>query len=397
VRICDIDSFYSPRGGGVRTYHDKKIEYFVRHSEHSYTLICPGSSRRLVYRAANVTVVELPGPRVTDGYRLLFNAGSLRRALDRIQPDLVEIGEPYILPWVARIASTRRCWPILGYWHADFPVAYVGAPISKFAPRLAPTCERVAWWYARRTYGSLDGIMAASRSIMDRMEEHKLPCDYQVPLGVDTRLFHPGKRDSSLRQTVGCRADRGEVDRKVIFFPHRLATEKRLGLMLESFSLIAESLDVSLVFAGMGPGQQLVQEAAARHKNIFYLGYVTDRELLARWYASADVVCALCPTETFGLAVLEAMASGVSVVAVNQGAVSELVQASKCGFTIPPDDPPAVAEAVVRLLENPEERKAAGRRGRAWAEACSDWDSIFDHQVDCYRAALHSHSSSRQP
>ena len=222
MRICDVDSFYSPRAGGVKTYHDRKLEYFQAHPEHDYTLIYADEDPGVKEISSHVRTISVRGQRMGPNYRFVINAVSLRRALDCFAPEVIEIGEPYFLPWVSRVARVGRRVPLVGYWHAHFPVTYVRRPVTKVSRRLAPVCERVAWWYARRTYGNLDAILTASAVIRGTLCENGLTARYHAPLGVDSRLFHPEKRDPALRASVGAPLHREPGTRAIIFFPHRL-------------------------------------------------------------------------------------------------------------------------------------------------------------------------------
>jgi glycosyltransferase involved in cell wall biosynthesis len=414
VRVCDVNNFYSPRGGGVKTYHEHKIAYFLRHPEHTYTLVYGAERAGIEQLGANVRVVRLPGVRMSPDYHFVFNAFRLRRVLSEAEPDVIEIGEPYFLPWVTRVAALGRGRPILGYWHADFPITYVERPVGRHAsPRLGRLCGRVSWWYARRTYGPLAGILVASNAVSARMNEHGLLRTRYAPLGVDTTLFAPEKRDACLRESVGTgrreapggQAPKGHggaarehssaacggetaPERPIILFPHRLTEEKGLSVMLEAFPRIAEATNAVLVLAGTGPGEKLLLSFAEERNDVHYLGYLTDRELLARWYASADLVCALSPTETFGFTAIEALASGCPVVVADQGALPELVEDTGCGVIVPHRRPDLLAEAAIALLTDPPRREEAGKQGRRRAIEDYEWERVFERILGWYACAL---------
>jgi alpha-1,6-mannosyltransferase len=388
VRVVDINSFYSPRGGGVRTYHQRKIKYFLEHTGHDYTFVCADEDPGVEELSPHVRVIRLRGMRMSADYRFILDARAVRRVFRETDPDIVEIGEPYVLPWVTRAASVGRRIPTVGYWHADFPVTYVKRPVARLSPTLALACERVAWWYARRTYGQLNAVMASARTVQDRLTRKGFNCVYHTPLGVDTRLFHPDRRCAGLRLSVGGPTTVGADKPALLLFPHRLTEEKGLTVVLEAFTRILQSTDAVLVVAGAGPGKQRLRSCMERCSQIHYLGYVSDPDVLAGWYASADLLFALSPYETFGLTALEGMSSGCPVVAANGGALPELVNEAGCGLVVPHDDPDQVARAALLLLEDRQALKAAGHQARAYAVARHDWDVAFEHLVHCYGQVL---------
>ncbi len=117
-----------------------------------------------------------------------------------------------------------------------------------------------------------------------------------------------------------------------------------------------------------------------------WLPFEHDRNRLADLYAAAELVAAPCPIETFGLAGLEALASGVPVLAADRGGVAEMVERSGGRVTLPAGDRAGLAEAAVAMLQG--DLRALGVRGRAYAEAHHGWDGVFDRLFEVYRRGL---------
>jgi alpha-1,6-mannosyltransferase len=383
LHVCDVDNFYSPRGGGVKTYHDQKLNYFLQNGAHEYTLVYAGDTESREELSPLVRVVSLPGVPMGDNYHFVLDAVRLRRELRQLMPDVVELGEPYLLPWVARAASIGSRWPLVGYWHADFPTTYVERPVSRVNPRLGRMCGEVAWWYARRTYGPLSAVFASSGAVADTLRSRGLSPVYETPLAVDTRLFNPVRRDLDLRRSAGI------GDRTVLFiFPHRLTEEKGLSTALAAFSVTAKTRDAALVVAGVGPGEGMVRDYAAAHPEVRYLGYISDPALMAVWYASSDVVFSLCPYETFGLATLEAVASGCAVVGSGLGSVGELVRRSGAGVQVPADDSEAVGTVAAALLDDAARLEECRERGPVYVQREFSWGRTFSRMLEHYERVL---------
>jgi alpha-1,6-mannosyltransferase len=116
---------------------------------------------------------------------------------------------------------------------------------------------------------------------------------------------------------------------------------------------------------------------------VTWLPYLVDREALADLFAAADLYVAPSPSETFGLAAAEAMASGTPVLCADLGGVAERVSASEAGATFTAGDPSALAAAAVRLFERSE--PALRVRARDYAERHHSWDRVFDRLFELYR------------
>jgi glycosyltransferase involved in cell wall biosynthesis len=134
----------------------------------------------------------------------------------------------------------------------------------------------------------------------------------------------------------------------------RLGFEKRVDLVIEAFAKLKRTqLNYSLIIVGDGPTDVVNQlkRLAEPIPDIHFAGFLLG-ETKANVLASCDVFCSPSPYETFGLTVVEAMASGIPVVTVNSGAVSENVIDGVNGYLVPPDDVEALANCLHKILSS---------------------------------------------
>ena len=383
MHVCDFNNFYSSHGGGVKTYHDQKLGYFLSHPEHEYTLIFPGRKEAVREYSKRVRVVQLPGLKVDSNYRLVLNAVRLRRHLLNLRPDLIEVGEPYLAPWVTRVATCGSKTPLVCFWHANYPIIYVQRAVRRVSRRLAPAATAVSWWYARQTFHGFAGTFAAAKYMVSELESHGMGPVFHTPLGVDTSKFSPHRREMALRASVGALGER-----PLLFFSGRLSNEKGLDLLIEAFPLVYEACRPVLVVAGEGPGEERLRDLCRRIPDVRYLGYVADPDVMARWYASADVTLAFSPYETFGLSAAEAVCSGCALVAADGGSLGELVNRTACGALFAPGDAKALASSLIGLLQDP----GALARSRANARSAADkelgWEEVFDRMLAAYEGIV---------
>jgi alpha-1,6-mannosyltransferase len=377
MRYCDLSSFYAEHGGGVRTYHRHKLEWFARHPEHDYVLVVAGPTPARE-RVAGGTIVRVRGVPVTpDGnYRQIVDLPAVRRVL-REGFDVVESGSPYLDGWLALAGAHGTGARVTAFCHADVPDAYV-APAMASAPRLlADAAVALARRYVAALYRRLDAVCVASHYVEAKLRSYGVTNVLRTPLGVDPQRFHPGRRSRAVRQSLGA----ADGDRLVLFVG-RFHPEKELGPVLQALQQLDGRPHLRFALVGGGPQTADVRAALSSCRSTTVLDYVADPERVADLYAAADLYLAPGPHETFGLAVLEALASGLPVVAVDHGAAGELVTAGRAGTLFRRGDGADLARHITELLDA--DLGLLSRRARHIAEHDYTWDHAFTRQTAAY-------------
>jgi phosphatidyl-myo-inositol alpha-mannosyltransferase len=219
-----------------------------------------------------------------------------------------------------------------------------------------------------------------------------------VPNGIDSSRFSPQHAPLPAARTPG---------QATILFVGRLETRKGFPTLLDAYARLRRTrIDARLVVVGDGP-MRWGYEAETRGRDIpdvEFCGHVSA-ELLPRYYASADVFCSpAIKGESFGIVLLEAMASGVPVVASAIPGFSQVVDTGVNGILVPPRDPDSWMHALQTLLDDAERRRAMGAHGLDKARRY-DWVRVVDAILDAYqharvRAGAHqtaSHVHSQAP
>ena len=345
MRIVHLTNAYSTRSGGIRTTaHCLGTGY--RHRGHDFVLVVPGI-RTIVEEHAWGTLVRLPGVRVpwTGGYRALIDLPQVRRLLDHLEPDRIEISDRFTLRPVGVWAAAAGVPSVMiAHERLDGLLRTIGHVPEPMAQRLADR-------HNRATAGAVDTVVATTRFAAVEFSRIDVPVTL-VPLGVDLERFVP--------QTSGVPVP-GRPPRLVLC--SRLSREKRPDLAVEAVRVLRErGLEIDLVIAGDGPDVPALRRRA-HDLPVTFLGHLPDRDAVAHLLASADIALAPGPIETFGLAALEALASGTPVVASATSAVAELATggAGACA------DPTAsgFADAIQRVLARPRELSRRAARERA--------------------------------
>jgi alpha-1,6-mannosyltransferase len=174
----------------------------------------------------------------------------------------------------------------------------------------------------------------------------------------------------------------GLPDAPLAVFAGRFAREKQLDVLIRGWGEVERRTGARLALIGDGPSRRWFQSLPGADR-VLWLPFATERAVLADLLAAADLYVAPGPAETFGLAALEAMASGLPVLSVDTGGVPEQVTRSGAGELYPKGDPGAMAERAIALLRG--DLRALGSRARAHAETHHAWPAVLDRLFDVYR------------
>jgi alpha-1,6-mannosyltransferase len=390
VRVCDITDAYHATSGGIRTTIDQKIRFLSASAEHEHVLIIP-TDRDFHEKDGRTQVFGVASPRIPGcgEYRALWRERRVLDVLARTRPDVVEWAAPYLHPWA--ISRARRRLPsataMTGFYHTDFPSAYVETPLRpRVGVRAARAVRKLALRYARAVHARLDLTLVSSPDMARALSDAGLPRVEVLPLGVDIGTFHPDRRDPAWRRTIGV-----SDQNLLLVFAGRFDREKRVDILLEMARRLPPALPWKLLFIGDGPRRPMLQRAAARDPRVLVLPFERDRQRFARCLASADIYVSAARFETFGLAVIEAQACGLPVVGQRAGAMPDRVPAST-GILVDELDPQAMAEAVVKIAGG--DRAALGQSARQLVATRNTWDRTFERLIGLYEEAMRTAARS---
>lgn len=360
VHIADITMFYAPASGGVRTYLDAKHHRLdalqgVRHS-----LLIPGASARHEGGVYHVPALPLPFGK---GYRFPVRLAPWCNTLRTLKPDLIEVGDPYLTAWAALEARRQLDVPVIGFYHSDLPLLVSNRMGNWFTPNVEA--------YVSKLYGNFDRVLAPSKVMADKLRRLGVRDVHVQPLGVDLETFSPARRDPQVR------ADLGIADTcRLLIYAGRGSREKNLPVLLDCMRQLGRGYHLLLVGSNM---------PANVPDNVSVIGQFCPPDQVARLMASADLLVHAGDQETFGLVILEAMASGTPVVAVRAGAFGEIVN-DQCGRLCQPNDARAMALAVREAFESG--ARKLGAQARRHVEQHYSWDNVVNGLLEHYHAVL---------
>jgi alpha-1,6-mannosyltransferase len=381
MRIADVSAFYTPFGGGVRTYVDAKFRAAARFG-HEMIVIAPGEDHRMVKRGPGAMLVTIPSPRlpVDRRYRYFDDERLLHATLDAWNPDHVEASSPWssatmVGRWQG--AATRSL-----VMHADPLASYAYRWLGGVAPREA--IDRWCGWLWRHFRGlgcMFDAIVCANSQLTQRLHVGGVSNTRTIRMGVEPGLFSAAHRSPDLRQEA--LAGLGLNPHGLLLLAiGRFSAEKRWEVVLRAAGECGRKLPVGLLLVGDGPKRQKLELIAEQYRNVAVLPAITDRTDLASLLASADALVHGCESETFCLVAAEARASGIPLIVPDRGAAADQL-VDGAGTTYTAGRERSLEEAIERFVNRgPELQRAAAVR--ASRPRCMD--EHFADLFSCYEA-----------
>lgn len=364
LKSVHITNYYHKNSGGISTAYNRLLEAANRHRR-PVSLIVPGAEDVLekVGEYGRIYYVKAkPAPVFDKRYRLLLpfhylkGETPVRKILEAELPDVIEIGEKYTLSLLAGVIRKGYFKPLNRPLLVHFSCERMDDNLRAFVSGSPP-----ARWFARRVMGNyvfpmFDYHLANSeytaQELRDAVSNEKNPrrskmffdfchrffCASDLPVderifvnqcGADTELFGINRKNPAKRKEILTEAGFPE-NSTVLLYAGRLSPEKNVAFLpevlrslLKFYNYDSQRHEYRLLIAGDGPlknwlAEKLANVAPGKFK---ILGHVADREKLADIYANSDIFLHPNPREPFGIAPLEAMASGLPVVAPDSGGV----------------------------------------------------------------------------
>jgi phosphatidylinositol alpha 1,6-mannosyltransferase len=307
--------------------------------------------------------------------QLRMSAPARNRALDTIErwkPTLVHAATEFGVGLGGLVAARERRLPFVSSYHTHFSAYLRHYKLTAL--------NAIAWPFLRWFHNSGRITWTPSGVVAEELRTHGFTNVRVWSRGVDTSRFGPSFRSRELRAQLGA----GD-DTILVAYVGRLAPEKGIDVALEGMRRVLErgAGRVAFALAGDGPAEQRCRASAP--PGATFMGRLGGREL-SEFYASADIFVFPSITETFGNVVLEAMASGLALVAPDWGATTELAT-TETALQFPAHDPGALAERVERLVDDAVLRRRLADAALAVARERT-WDAVFDRLVADYRDAI---------
>jgi len=370
MKIGIVSPYAYPRPGGANAHIRETYAHLKAMGHEVRILTAPWGDdppAQDVIQIGQAVAVPFNGSigRVTLSLRLEW---LVSRMLEREKFDIIHHHEPFVPFLSFQILDSAKC-PNVATFHAfgGFSISYwLGRVVldhymSKFDERIA--------------------VSSAARYFVSRY----FPGDYRIiPNGVDVDFYAHARPFPEFRD--------GKVN---ILFVGRVEPRKGAMYLARAYARIKpKHPDTRLIIVGRGPELGDVRRFVHQHRlaDVFFAGRVEDVDK-ASFYKTADIyVAPSTGQESFGIVLLEAMAAGCAVIASDIHGYKRVVQRNVSGLLVEPKEPDALADAIERLIGNPDLRKSLGAAGARRASEY-DWRHVAGELVHVYEDVIHRHAA----
>jgi len=365
MKILIVTPYFPPRGGGVEHY-TYNISKNLLDMGHEITVIT--SANKSAEEDHGIMIIRIKSRVSISNTPIdLTLVSSISNILRKETFDVVNAHTP--VPFyadMAAIASKRMKVPFVLTYHND--VIKESWPLRTLSSIYNRTLLQL-------TLRSSDRIITPSPYVHNESEmiNKFLERTVWIPPGVDTEVYKPGKGDWKSKYGL-------PENSKIILFVgamNRGHTHKGVDVLLKAFSMIKDE-DTYLVLAGTGdmiPDYKRISESLGIINRTLFTGFI-DEETLIDLYRASDML--VLPTlniaEGFGMVLIEANACGKPVIGSRVGGIKYVIKDGETGLLVPPGDPEALADAIRRLIEDPEKAEVMGQNGRKMVEKNYTWE-----------------------
>ena len=349
MHIVDVSALYSPVGGGIRTYVERKLAAAPRFG-HRVTVIAPGDGDATLAVNDHARLVTIDSPRfpLDRKYHYFENDETIHAALDAEAPDFVEASSPW--GSATAVAEWPGAAPRALVMHADPMSAYAYRWFEGVASRaFIDRGFEWFWRHLRRLDDGFDTVICASPSLTARLAAGGVSKAETQPMGVEPGVFAPGHRDPALRARLLDRCELGE-DAALLIAAGRFSPEKRLPMVIAGTVAAGYSRPIGLVLVGDGRERSKIVRQIGENPHIQLLSPIGDRAEFARLMASADALIHGCEAETFSMVCAEARASGLPIVVPDEGGAGDQA-ADGAGLRFASGDAASAAQAIGALVD----------------------------------------------
>jgi Glycosyltransferase len=394
IKSVHITNYYHKNSGGISTSFNNLMAAAERHRRH-VRLIVPGEKEgseqvnefaKIYYIAAKYSPIFDKRYRIIMPWQYTFNDTPVRKVLLAEKPQMIEVTDKYTLSPIGFMIRGNYFKMLGRPMLVHFSAERMDDNIESFL-----TKRKIGKWLARRVIGNytlpnFDFHIANSTYTADEFykaykraenlsrsdwffnkcwqffKAPRVPIEERIfvcPRGVNASTFRPDRRSEKVKKEMRERAGIPE-NAVILLYAGRISPEKNVELLVEMMKILAKDAgrDYRLLVAGDGPKAEWLRQQTDKNfpGKVVLLGHL-DKETLADYYANADVFVHPNPREPFGIAPLEAMASGAPTLAPDSGGILSYATDENAWLVKPTGE--NFARAVREIIENPEatERK----------------------------------------
>ncbi|WP_028782924.1 glycosyltransferase [Thalassobacillus devorans] len=367
MKIAIITETFLPSTDGVVTRLKEAIKHLQK--ENNEVIVIAPDLGVKEYEGAIVEGVKTTRMPFYKSKEFSMPQKKVKDLLVKHEPDLVHVVNPALVGVSGVYYASKLGYPLIASYHTHVPKYLDYYRLYPFKPAV--------WWYFKKLHSYADLNLCTSKAIQKELIEKKIPNVHVWDRGVAIDKYHPSYYNQKMRE----RLSGGKPDNKLLVFVGRLAPEKEIHKLKP---MLERRNDISLAIVGDGPVRHQL-EKTFEGTNTTFTGFLYGEEL-SQAFASGDAFIFPSVTETLGLVILEAMASGLPVIAAKSGPTMEQVEDGRTGLLFENEDTDSLIRAIEKI-EDPELHEQLSVNARNEAEKFS-WQKPSEQILDFYYQTL---------
>ncbi len=375
MRIALVSDWYYPKIGGVAT-HMHHLALKLKERGHDVTIVTNSRETRkeMELNKQGIGLLKIPG----------------------VVSPILDVNITYSLKSTRELNEFLGDFDVIHSHHAFTPLALKAAKAGRrMGKATVLTTHSISFAHESRLWETLGltfpifsnylryphRIIAVSKAAKAFIEHFTDTPVEIIPNGVDDTVFTPSKKKEKIKEKF-------EIDGKVVLYVSRMSYRKGPHVLLNAFSQIEEAALVMVGSGEMLPFLRAQAKFLRIEDRVKFVGYVKN-EVLPEIFRMADVfVLPSITAEAFGIVILEAMASGLPVVATDVGGIPEIVMESESGLLVPPGNELELRNAIQKLLLDDKLRERLGSNGRKAVEERYSWNRVTEQIEKTYEDVI---------
>lgn len=382
MRIAYLTQSYPPMISGVSMVVQHLADEMVARGHDILVLAASDTGKYYVTENPHLKVVRLKAisnPFRNNQHFILWASSAILEELKTFSPDVIHLHDSILVGLAGVFAGKKLGVPLVLTTHQ------LPGFISSYIPHLAvikALVEKTLWAYCRWLNRQTQQFISPTATSAEMVEKYAGFLPLVISNGMDLDHFRPQPMPLSERQTL-CKTFGLDPTRSIILHVGRLDFDKQVNLVIQAAVKPIREANAQLFIVGDGQQHENLSELAEESgilAHCSFTGFVEPACELPSLYRLASVFATASEIETQGLVLLEAMASGIPVVAVRATCIPEIVHDEENGYLVAPGDVEAMADRIVDILREPMLAHQMGEAGRRIAECHSHGRSVSLHE-----------------
>ncbi len=358
--LIATESYYPDLAGGAVMQHNLALD--LARAGHEVAVLAPSSTgKHLVEEDRGTTVFRLSSftfPLYKEFKITFFPYRTIKKIIYQFKPEIIHIHNPFGIGMSTLYIARKEGIPIVATNHLMPENLFMAVAKTRF---LYGILKNLGWFFIVWFHNKTDFVTSPTQTAVDLLIEHGLKVKaLPVSNGVDLRCFNPKSNGDHLRQKFNI------PNKPIVLYTGRMSGEKSLDILAKAIPLVRQKVDAHFVFAGTGREKKNLQGLIAKlgmSPHVTFVGYLQKKDFPNIYRINPAQLFAIPSTaELQSIVTMEALASGLPVVAADAGALPELVHHQENGLLFPPGDPVQCAQGIIRILTDPKLREKMGQK-----------------------------------